>query len=107
MMGNRSWEEWITQYETSHQHRVNRACHTVGIPAITAAVLMTPLLLRRSRWWPLPTILFVGGWTLQFVGHAFEGKPPEFFHDYRFLFVGLRWWLAKAVARKPAAARTP
>jgi hypothetical protein len=35
----------------------------------------------------------------QFVGHAFEGKPPEFFRDWRFLFVGLRWWVAKMRGR--------
>lgn len=23
------------------------------------------------------------------------GKPPEFFHDWRFLLVGLRCWMAK------------
>jgi hypothetical protein len=34
-----------------------------------------------------------------FVGHAFEGKPPEFFRDWRFLFVGLRWWAAKVRGR--------
>jgi hypothetical protein len=28
-----------------------------------------------------------------------EGKPPEFLHDWRFLFVGLRWWLAKLAGR--------
>ena len=39
--------------------------------------------------------LFVVGWIFQFVGHAFEGKPPEFMKDWRFLFVGVRWWLAK------------
>ena len=39
--------------------------------------------------------LFVLGWIFQFVGHAFEGKPPEFFSDWRFLFVGVRWWWAK------------
>ena len=38
---------------------------------------------------------FLVGWTLQFIGHAFERKAPEFFHDWRFLFVGLRWWTAK------------
>ena len=43
----------------------------------------------------LALALFVIGWIFQFVGHAFEGKPPEFFHDWRFLFVGLRWWVAK------------
>ena len=45
--------------------------------------------------WPVPVGLFVLGWVLQFIGHYFEGKPPEFFSDWRFLFVGLRWWLAK------------
>jgi len=39
--------------------------------------------------------LFIVGWVLQFVGHAFEHTWPEFFHDPRFLLVGLRWWFAK------------
>ena len=43
--------------------------------------------------------LFAVGWTLQFIGHAFEQKMPEFFHDWRFLFVGLRWWVAKIRGR--------
>ena len=43
--------------------------------------------------------LFVGGWAFQFVGHAFEGKPPEFFKDWRFLLVGLRWWIAKVAGK--------
>ena len=36
---------------------------------------------------------------LQFLGHAVEGKPPEFLKDWRFLFVGLRWWFAKIRGR--------
>ncbi|MCH7475048.1 MAG: DUF962 domain-containing protein [Gemmatimonadetes bacterium] len=43
--------------------------------------------------------LFVIGWILQFVGHFVEGKPPEFLQDWRFLFVGLRWWYAKIRGR--------
>jgi uncharacterized membrane protein YGL010W len=39
------------------------------------------------------------GWIFQFVGHAFEGKPPEFFSDWRFLLVGARWWAAKVRGR--------
>ena len=27
------------------------------------------------------------------------GKPPEFFQDWRFLFVGLRWWFAKMAGK--------
>ena len=45
--------------------------------------------------WTWAIGLFVGGWLLQFIGHAFEGKKPEFLKDWRFLFVGLRWWFAK------------
>jgi len=41
----------------------------------------------------------VAGGPLQFIGHAFEGKRPEFLHDWRFLFVGLRWWVAKVRGR--------
>ena len=48
---------------------------------------------------PIAGGLFLLGWIFQFVGHAFEGKPPEFFKDWRFLFVGLRWWLAKVSGR--------
>lgn len=47
----------------------------------------------------VPIALFVVGWILQFVGHAVEGKPPEFFHDWRFLLVGVRWWVAKIRGR--------
>jgi uncharacterized membrane protein YGL010W len=45
--------------------------------------------------WVCAAVLFAIGWILQFIGHAFEHKAPEFFHDWRFLFVGVRWWWAK------------
>ena len=34
------------------------------------------------------TVLFVMGWTLQFIGHAIVGKPPEFLKDCGFPLVG-------------------
>ena len=95
MLGNRPMSDWIAQYSVSHQHRVNRFCHTIGIPLIAVSVPLFVVALFVQGFWPLPLGLFVVGWALQFIGHAFEGKPPEFFHDWRFLFVGLRWWLAK------------
>ena len=99
MLGGRSWDEWISRYEVSHRHPVNRLCHTLGIPLI---VLSLPLFV--AAWlahgiWLIPAALFVTGWALQFVGHAVEGKRPEFFHDWRFLLVGLRWWVAKVRGR--------
>jgi uncharacterized membrane protein YGL010W len=94
-LGNRSWESWVAEYSAGHQNPVNRVCHTVGIPIIALSILLTPLLFINPGWWKALAALFIGGWILQFVGHAFEGKPPEFFKDWRFLFVGLRWWFAK------------
>ncbi|MGA2908830.1 MAG: DUF962 domain-containing protein [Terracidiphilus sp.] len=99
VLGNRSWDHWIRQYSNSHQDPVNRVCHTVGIPMIALGVLVTPLILWHTRFWMLAVGLFVVGWIFQFIGHAFEGKPPEFFQDWRFLFVGLRWWFAKMTGK--------
>lgn len=92
--------EWIEQYSESHQNAVNKACHMFGIPMIALSVLLAPGLFFVPGFWPLPAGLFVAGWALQFIGHAFEGKPPEFFRDWRFLFVGLRWWFSKLRGRK-------
>ena len=99
MLGGRSWDEWIAQYATSHQHPVNRFCHTLGIPLIVLSLPLAVAAFFVSGFWPAPLTMFVVGWVFQFVGHAFEGKPPEFFHDWRFLFVGLRWWFAKVRGR--------
>ena len=95
MLGNRTREQWIAQYSTSHQHPVNRLCHTFGIPTILISVVVFVLGFFYHRLWFCALGLFVFGWILQFVGHAFEGKPPEFFSDWRFLFVGVGWWWAK------------
>jgi uncharacterized membrane protein YGL010W len=99
MLGGRSWDDWIAQYAASHQHPVNRVCHTFGIPLIVLAIVLAAFSFFISGVWIAALTLFVVGWILQFVGHAFEGKPPEFFHDWRFLFVGLRWWMAKMRGR--------
>jgi len=95
MLGNRSWDSWIAQYASSHRHPLNVLTHTFGIPMI---VVSLPLMLLGIVWLPLLWIgigLFVVGWALQFLGHAIEGKPPEFLSDWRFLLVGTRWWAAK------------
>ena len=97
MMGGRTSEQWIAQYASSHQHPVNRLCHSFGIPMIVASLILgvAAFVVPLASFWMLPVGLFVVGWILQFIGHAFEGKPPEFFSDWRFLFVGVRWWVAK------------
>jgi uncharacterized membrane protein YGL010W len=98
-LGGRTWDEWIAQYATSHQNPVNRVCHTIGIPLIAVSIPLFVLGIWVPGFWRIPLTLFVVGWIFQFIGHAFEGKPPEFFKDWRFLFVGLRWWVAKIQGR--------
>lgn len=100
LFSTRTWDDWISEYAQAHRHPVNRACHTVGIPMIAlsivvaAASIVAPGLLSV-----VAGALFVIGWIFQFIGHAYERKPPEFFKDWRFLFVGLRWWFAKLKGR--------
>ena len=99
-MGNkqifgRDVDEWIDEYALSHQNRLNQFRHTIGIPSIVIGLLLLPI---GFFWlWCLyaGVTLFVLGWVFQFIGHAFEGKPPEFLKDWRFLFIGLRWWIRK------------
>ncbi|MFY8147605.1 MAG: Mpo1-like protein [Prochlorococcaceae cyanobacterium] len=90
--GNASW---IERYGESHRHPVNQACHLLGIPLIVLSLALaaaTPFV--RPLGWPALG-LFVFGWALQFLGHAVEGRPPEFLQDPRFLLVGVRWWWRK------------
>jgi uncharacterized membrane protein YGL010W len=98
-LGGRSWEEWITQYGRSHRHPVNRFCHTLGIPLIALSLPLLAVGIFVHRLLLPAAVLFVAGWVFQFAGHAVEGKPPEFFRDWRFLLVGLRWWVAKLRGR--------
>ena len=95
MMGGKTWDEWVDEYSKSHEHPINRLTHKIGIPMIALSILLIPFALFIAKFWIVPLSLFIFGWILQFIGHYFEGKPPEFFKDYRFLFVGLRWWIKK------------
>ena len=104
MLGSRPMAEWIQDYSRSHQHPVNQACHTVGIPLVTLSILLLLAAALVHDLWKVGLFLFALGWFFQFLGHAMEGKPPEFFRDWRFLLVGLRWWFAKVMgqSRPPA-----
>lgn len=92
-------DDWIARYELGHQHPANRICHLIGIPMIALSLLLALAALLVRQLWVPAVALFVAGWVLQFIGHWFEKKPPEFFKDWRFLFVGLRWWGKKIIGR--------
>jgi uncharacterized membrane protein YGL010W len=99
MFGGRSSEQWIAQYASSHTNPVNRICHSVGIPLIVLSLALAVAGIFFHSLWIYAASLFVLGWVLQFIGHAFEHKEPEFFHDWRFLLVGVRWWWARMRGR--------
>ena len=99
MLKGKSWDHWIARYQESHQNRINQLTHTIGIPMIVVSIPLAVASIFISGLWVVAAGLFVIGWVLQFVGHAIEGKPPEFLKDWRFLLVGTRWWLAKMTGR--------
>jgi uncharacterized membrane protein YGL010W len=88
-----SLRAYLDQYNQDHQHPVNRALHNVGIPMILASVVVLPFNPLLSLF------LFVVGWIVQFVGHAFEGKWPSFFRDPTFLAIGPMWLWRKLTGR--------
>ena len=90
-------EEWIERYGHSHTHPFNRMCHARGIPLIALSLPLVAVAPLWGRFWQIPTAMLLAGWAHQFAGHIVEGKPPEFFKDWRFLLVGLRWWIAKVL----------
>jgi len=96
-MGGKSWDEWVEEYSLSHQNRINQITHSIGIPMIVISLVaaVVGLFMKLTVAIYISVALFLIGWILQFIGHYFEGKPPEFLKDYRFLFVGVRWWFKK------------
>ena len=93
-------DQWIDEYSVSHQNKFNQFCHMFGIPMIVLSLLLMPLGFLSAWFLYVGIGLFVAGWALQFIGHAIEGKPPEFLRDWRFLFVGLRWWVSKLTGKR-------
>jgi uncharacterized membrane protein YGL010W len=85
-------EHMLEEYYRDHQHPVNKGFHMVGIPTILVSL---PLVFFSPA---IGISLFVFGWVLQFIGHAFEGKMPTFFRDPRFLMVGATWYAKRFVA---------
>jgi uncharacterized membrane protein YGL010W len=81
-----AFSELMARYRRDHTHPMNKATHMIGIPMI---VVSLPVVFFD---WKLALGLFVVGWILQFIGHAFEGKWPSFFSDPRFLLIGVAFF---------------
>jgi signal transduction histidine kinase/CheY-like chemotaxis protein len=92
LLSHRDWEAWLASYELDHRDARNRACHLYGIPIVASSFGCAALTFAEPRLALVAAPLFVAGWTLQVVGHRFEGAAPSFLRDPRYLVVGLRWW---------------
>jgi uncharacterized membrane protein YGL010W len=82
-------QEYIENYRRVHRHPVNQALHAVGIPMIIVSLVWVFFN------WKIGLGLFVLGWILQFIGHAFEGKAPAFFSNPKYLIIGPMWLIQK------------
>ena len=65
-------QRFLTNYIQRHTHPVNRLLHLLGVPL---TFVVTAILVSRQQepwWWAAAS--FVGGYVLQFLGHAIEGN---------------------------------
>ena len=60
----------LNNWMSRHRHPVSFWLHMVGVPA---CFIGAPVMLAVEQWW-LAGVLFVGGYALQFMGHAIEGN---------------------------------
>lgn len=56
--------------------------------ALCAWIGLRVAALPTAQWLGWGGGLFVVGWVIQFIGHAFEGRKPAFFDDLKSLLIG-------------------
>ena len=61
---------FVVNYVQRHQNRANQLLHLVGVPL----TFVVSVVLLVNREWGWAAAAFVGGYVLQFVGHAIEGN---------------------------------
>jgi uncharacterized membrane protein YGL010W len=86
---------FLEKYRRDHTHPMNKATHALGIPMIVASL---PIVFFN---WQIAAAMFVVGWILQFIGHAFEGNKPSFFSSPMFLLIGPLWTIRRALGLEP------
>lgn len=99
MLGGRPRKELLAIYVADHQNPTNKRLHMFGIPAVFVAVLLWLAAPFVPGAWLWAAILTVIGVALQMIGHRFEGKPPSATSDWRFLLIGIGWWVRYMLGR--------
>lgn len=92
-------ENWLSR----HRDPVSFVLHMIGIPPTVLGVVLIPVYVALLS---LPIFLlalglFVGGYLVQFFGHALEGTEPGE------LMIVKHWWQGRRRAIKMSAAPTP
>ncbi len=65
------FKAFLKNYLPRHRNRVNQALHLSGVPLTFVGTTWTLLAGAAPCW---PCLCFVGGYLLQFAGHAVEGN---------------------------------
>ena len=63
-------QRFLANYVLRHRNRVNQLLHLVGVPL--TFVVSVVFLVKHE--WLAALLCFVGGYALQFIGHAIEGN---------------------------------
>ncbi len=67
---------------------------------VTGSLLAALVLVGQMLPWSAGLLLFLGGWALQFVGHAiYEKRSPAFLRNLLHLLVGPAWLVERAFGR--------
>jgi len=61
---------FVVNYAERHLHPANRVLHLIGVPL--TFVVSIVFLVQEHWWWAVGS--FLGGYLLQFLGHAIEGN---------------------------------
>ncbi len=99
-------QDWLAR----HSRPTSFALHMVGIPLTIMGVLLVPVYLGIASLpiFLLSVSLFVGGYLVQFLGHALEGSEPgEIAYLRKKASRSLRKRLRKAIASNAATRKNP
>jgi uncharacterized membrane protein YGL010W len=93
MLGGRPYGELMKLYIADHQNPTNKAFHIIGIPTVVVTIVLWLLAPYFEGLWVWAAILTPIGIAMQLIGHRYEGKPPSATNDWRFLIIGVAWWV--------------
>lgn len=93
MLGGRPYAQLMNDYIADHQNPTNKIFHLVGIPTVVVTIILWLIAPYVAGVWVLALVLTPIGIALQLIGHRYEGKPPSATNDWRFLIIGVAWWV--------------